>query len=606
MPTATPNYLPQGERLLEGTIQGNINSTDTSVVVSNPPSSDKLPTYFEFEPKSDNSETVRVYDVNSSTIYFTRGVYSGGVGTPHNSQTTYKEKVTSQHWSKVVDAIQSGYMPEDISITLTRVSASQFKVIGIDRTAYLIKGRVLRFNASDASVAVVSSSSPVGSDTVVDIKSGVTIPNPITSLEVSIAPRGHIKVLEDVTAFLDEDNMASDSATAVPSQQSVKAYADTKTTVKATAAEVATGTEDAKFTTPLAVAPYANSSMSRQAIMNGNFDVWQRGTSVTPADAALTFQADRWFDYINKDSGTLPTLTRSRQLHTSGDITNSFYFSRLATNGAGTSLGVNSQGGYFQRIENATRFLCGNGKKVTVSFWARSSISNKRICPSLQHFYGTGGSPSAAEYILGTPITLTSSWVKYTVTFTTNTLVGKTFGTANDDYLQVNLFYIWGTTLGNSQVQASVTAETFVGSGNIDIAQVQLCAGNVALAFQPKSIGEELRACQRYYVQFGGGAPYQKAGVGSVSTTTSAYVTVPLPAVLRVVPGAGGITVSNVTDWTVAYSSAAQTTAIIYDDYSNNLLVLKCDVASGLTANQACRLQANNTTNARIYISAEL
>jgi hypothetical protein len=36
--------------------------------------------------------------------------------------------------------------------------------------------------------------------------------------------------------FKDEDNMASDSPTAVPSQQSVKAYADTKTTLAATAA----------------------------------------------------------------------------------------------------------------------------------------------------------------------------------------------------------------------------------------------------------------------------------------------------------------------------------------------------------------------------------
>ena len=36
--------------------------------------------------------------------------------------------------------------------------------------------------------------------------------------------------------FKDEDNMASDSATAVPSQQSVKAYADTKTTAAAAAA----------------------------------------------------------------------------------------------------------------------------------------------------------------------------------------------------------------------------------------------------------------------------------------------------------------------------------------------------------------------------------
>jgi len=35
-----------------------------------------------------------------------------------------------------------------------------------------------------------------------------------------------LNVLDGVTAFVDEDDMASDSATSIPSQQSVKAYTD--------------------------------------------------------------------------------------------------------------------------------------------------------------------------------------------------------------------------------------------------------------------------------------------------------------------------------------------------------------------------------------------
>jgi len=243
----------------------------------------------------------------------------------------------------------------------------------------------------------------------------------------------------------------------------------------------------------------ADLGMSRQAIMNGNFDIWQRGTSTTPADVTSTYLADRWVDYIDKNGGTLPTLTRSRQLLTSGDIANAFYFTRLATNGAGTSLGVSSNHLLMHKIENGTRNLCGASKTVTVSYWARSSITNKRISVTLYQNYGSGGSPSSQEAILGTPVTLTSSWVKYTTTLTTNTLVGKTFGTGLDDVLVVGFHLMWGTTLGNTNVQASVTAETYVGSGNIDIAQVQLCSGDVALPFQPKSFGQELQDCQRYY-----------------------------------------------------------------------------------------------------------
>lgn len=242
--------------------------------------------------------------------------------------------------------------------------------------------------------------------------------------------------------------------------------------------------------------------MARQAIMNGNFDVWQRGTSISLTDASTLFQADKWYDQLDKNGGTLPTLTRSKQVLTFGDIVNSFYFTRLSTNGAGTSLGVSSYHGLRQRIEFGTRMLCGLNRKVTVSFWARSSIANKRICPTLSQGYGTGGSPSAEEQILGTPITLTSSWTKYTATFTTNTIIGKSFGSNDNDYLSVNFWHEWGTTFGNTYVQTGVTAETYVGSGNIDIAQVQLCAGDVALPFQPKSYEEELRACMRYFERF--------------------------------------------------------------------------------------------------------
>jgi hypothetical protein len=53
----------------------------------------------------------------------------------------------------------------------------------------------------------------------------------VTTLDIGgtnvTATATELNVLDGVTAFLDEDNLASDSATAIPSQQSVKAYVDT-------------------------------------------------------------------------------------------------------------------------------------------------------------------------------------------------------------------------------------------------------------------------------------------------------------------------------------------------------------------------------------------
>lgn len=241
------------------------------------------------------------------------------------------------------------------------------------------------------------------------------------------------------------------------------------------------------------------SGITRQAVMNGNFNVWQRGTSATLADVTKKYLADRWSDYVDKNGGTLPTLTRSQQALTPGELPGAFYFSRLTTSGAGSSLGVSSHGLYAQKIEHGVRFLCGLDKYVTVSFWARSSITDKRITPTIRMNYGTGGSPTAQEIIKGEPITLTSDWTQHEVTFLTNTLEGKTFGTNNDDNLELDFWYMWGTTAGDTYVKTGVTAETFVGAGDIDIAQVQLNAGSVALPFQPKAFEEDLRVCQRYF-----------------------------------------------------------------------------------------------------------
>lgn len=238
------------------------------------------------------------------------------------------------------------------------------------------------------------------------------------------------------------------------------------------------------------------SGIARQAVMNGNFDIWQRGTSFSIVDATLTWSADRWKEYVGDDGGTLPTLTRSRQEALDG-LPNSFYYNRLTTNGAGSGFGNGFLHEYYHPIEFGTRYLCGAGRKVTVSFYARSSIANKRLGIWLVQNYGSGGSPSATENIVGEAWTLTSVWTKYEFTFETNTLNGKTFGTDKNDYLQVAFAYAWGTTY--DYLVGETTAETYVGSGTIDIAQVQLNAGSVALPFFPKSFAEEYLDCQRYF-----------------------------------------------------------------------------------------------------------
>ena len=126
----------------------------------------------------------------------------------------------------------------------------------------------------------------------------------------------------------------------------------------------------------------------RNAIINGNFDQWQRGTSFA-SPVSGTYTADRW---VLRFDGTGATRTISQQAFTLGqtDVPNEpEYFLRFDQSVAGS-------GGTFnvieQRIEGVRKFA---GKQVTLSFYAKCGLfiqmPNLRI---IQNF-GTGGSPSA-------------------------------------------------------------------------------------------------------------------------------------------------------------------------------------------------------------------
>jgi hypothetical protein len=241
----------------------------------------------------------------------------------------------------------------------------------------------------------------------------------------------------------------------------------------------------------------------RKHFLNGNFDIWQRGTTVTnPANNS--YLADRWQYQVSADGGTLPTsIVRSQQLLTPGEIPGSVYFHRIAPNGAGSSLGNSSLSLLAQRIEHANAYFCGAGKKITFSFYARASVAGKKLGLSLIQNYGDGGSPSGEDIIKGGTITLTSSWVKYTHTFTTVTHSGKTFGTNNNNFAQIVFWNQWGSTIGNIYIGTGVAAEGYGGSGTIDIAQIYPSLGEFALPFIPKSRAEEEYDCMRHYEKIG-------------------------------------------------------------------------------------------------------
>jgi hypothetical protein len=294
---------------------------------------------------------------------------------------------------------------------------------------------------------------------------------------------------------------------------------------KANKSEFITHQEDIAF----------HGTLARQAIINGNFDIAQRGTSFTNPTTG-TYGLDRWKFSLSADGGSFPSnIIHSQQVLTQGDIWGSYYFYRINVDGAGLSYGANAQYSTFQFIEHGTRLLCGLNKKVTVSFYARSSITNKKLGIYLIQNYGTGGSPTTQETINGTKFTLTSSWTEYTFTFTTNTLIGKTFGTANDDKLGLLFLSMWGSNVATRV--GDTVAESFVGAGDIEITQVQLSASDTALPFSPRDIEDVSRKSMRYLWIPKTNSIYIRMSNYTVDTMV---FDVPLPTNLRINPTARG------------------------------------------------------------------
>jgi hypothetical protein len=258
-----------------------------------------------------------------------------------------------------------------------------------------------------------------------------------------------------------------------------------------------------------AVAPFV---AGKNKIINGAFDIWQRGTSGTIA-AGSYVAADRWYTYRNTTGSTF-----SRQ---SASLTGFQYSGRIARDSGNTATANISLGQSIESI-NSIPFA---GQTVVLSFWAKaganfsatSSILRARLLSSTttdQNIVLNGGTT-----VIDQNVTLTTSWQRFSYT----AAVGST-----------------ALTLGN--IFSYDPTGTAGAADNFEVTGVQLELGSVATPFTTASgsIGGELALCQRYYYRVNNesGAGSLLAGFGSCDGTTIADILVPFPVTMRVSPTA--------------------------------------------------------------------
>ena len=211
----------------------------------------------------------------------------------------------------------------------------------------------------------------------------------------------------------------------------------------------------------------------RNLVINGDFQVAQRATSVTSQTASGYKTVDRL--YTNASGAT---YSQSQQTVTVGGETGlPLQFSKFLRHQVTTG---NNWSQVYQKIEDVSSVPAGT---VTLSFYAKGTSPDAGLSFIAWQNFGSGGSSEVTVTISPT-VTLTSTWQRFTVNITVPSITGKTIGTGSHFY--------FGIGQGGS---------TSTNAWTLDMTGLQLETGSVATDFEHRSYGEELSLCQRYYWQ---------------------------------------------------------------------------------------------------------
>jgi hypothetical protein len=327
---------------------------------------------------------------------------------------------------------------------------------------------------------------------------------------------------------------------------------------------------------------------ARNRIINGDFAVNQRGFTTTNVDTAYGFDGWKLFK-----SGT--SVTYQAQTPALGDLPESAKaFARVISSAQAAA------GDYailVQRIESV-RVL--SGKTATISFWARAASGTPKVSVMLAQFFGSGGSPSTQVDTYAGQVTLSTTWVRYSVTIAVPSIAGKTLGTDASDSLGL---WLWTSAGSNNNAR---TGSLGLQNTTIDFWGVQVEDSPKATPFEQEEYAVNLRRCQRYYYRASAnGSSYGAFGFGIGSTSTSVYFQVPLPNEMRITPQISWVAGSLATDDRTAIIAGTTLTSSV-NRATCKVGHANLNVSGGIVVGKIYEIIANNSPLTAIEFTAEL
>ena len=351
---------------------------------------------------------------------------------------------------------------------------------------------------------------------------------------------------------------------------------------------------------------------NKPIIYNGNQSVAQRGTSSTGISSGGYYTIDRWQFSMANTAGRLTSAQTADGPAGTGLVN----CTKLTCTTADTSIASNEVLQFQQKLEgqDIQEFCKGtsDAKKFTVAFYVKGNASATYTCELHDR--------DNTRYN-GQEFAVTTSWNRIVLVFNADTTGAFDDDNAVSVSLNFNLHggsdYTGGTfssntwhTTANQRFGDNQTSFFDSTDRTFFITGIQMEVGEFTSSslppFQHESFGDNLARCQRYFRSYGGGDAYEQISVGYNSTTTqgATFLNYSSP-VMRATPT---LAVSANGDWKIysvdtGYECNSNMGAS--DATSRNMKVFTPHAGSS-TAGQGCMLQADNTTNARLTLSAEL
>lgn len=306
--------------------------------------------------------------------------------------------------------------------------------------------------------------------------------------------------------------------------------------------------------------------LHRNAIINGNFDIWQRGTSFENIGAGNVYLADRWVSRASE-----PTTDVYRSTDVPGPGSNYSLELRCGKKTAYSNIEYTIE----QSIAKTLGVV-----PLTVSFYVKVVQGTTGLLRLRTRY--PGAVDNWSSYSDGQTIkdfVPPSEWQRVSATFTPN-------ATEIERGFALNI-----VTRQDSETELILR-----------IAQVQMNIGDKPLPFAPRPYAEELALCQRYFISLRGDSQdiWATMGTGLVFSPTIAWVVCPIPTSMRCVP----TVISRGNLKLMAPGTIPNPTLSVL--YSTSTAVTLQAEFTGGTPGGACILAADADLAGDIWLSAEL